>query len=139
MIWRAIGMGAALVVVGGKQLTPGGAAPSDRVQRIAQAIARAEGYGVVAAIPTVRNNPGNIRDNSLPGSPIATYPSAAAGWAALYAQVSKMLAGSSLYPRGWTLEQVAQRYTGEAAYMNWARNVARFLNVPTSIVFSEIP
>lgn len=112
---------------------------SDRVKRIAQAISVAEGYGIPGAIPTVRNNPGNIRDNSLPGAPVGTYQTAEDGWNALYRQVARMLAGSSLYPKHWTLEEVAKRYTGEAAYMNWARNVARILGVSTKIVFSEIP
>lgn len=134
--WKPIALGAALVAVAGRDYSTG--APG-RVQRIAQAIAKAEGFGVAGAIPTLRNNPGNIRDTSIPGRPIATYPSLAAGWDALYRQVARMLAGSSLYPRGWTLAQVAQRYTGETRYMDWATNVARFLNVPTSIVFSEIP
>lgn len=135
--WKAIGLGVALVVVAGRDSVTTGA--PDRVRRIAQAIARAEGYGVSGAIPTVRNNPGNIRDTTLPGQPIATYPTVTAGWEALYQQVRRMLAGSSLYPKGWTLAQVAQRYTGEIRYMDWANNVARFLGVSASIVFSDIP
>lgn len=107
-----------------------------RVMRMAQAIARAEGYGVPNAIPTLRNNPGNIRSTSPPYE-IRTYATPDEGWAALYRQVARMLAGSSLYPATWTIEQVAQRYTGEAAYMNWARNVARFLGVSTTTVFSQ--
>jgi hypothetical protein len=128
-----------LVAIGGKQLTPERVITNSRVKRIAEAIARAEGFGVKGAIPTLRNNPGNIRDNSKPGSPVGTYVSIKAGWEALYNQVSRMLAGNSLYPRGWTLAQVAKRYTGESRYMDWANNVARFLGVSTSIVFSEIP
>lgn len=112
---------------------------SERVKRISEAIARAEGFGVPGAIPTVRNNPGNIRDFKQTGAPVGTYSSPAEGWNALYRQVERMLAGSSLYPKNWTLAQVAQRYTGEAAYMNWANNVSRFLGVPVDIVFSEIP
>jgi hypothetical protein len=128
-----------LVAIGGKNITPGVNLSNDRIRRIAQAIARAEGYGIRNAIPTLRNNPGNIRDNTKPGSPIATYPTIAAGWEALYNQVSRMLSGSTLYPRGWTLAQVAQRYTGEVRYMDWANNVARFLGVSPYIIFSEIP
>lgn len=107
-----------------------------RVVRMAQAIARAEGYGVPGAIPTVRNNPGNIRSTTPPYE-IRTYATPDEGWAALYRQVARMLAGSSLYPPDWTIEQVAQRYTGEAQYMNWARNVASFLGVSTKTVFSK--
>ena len=110
-----------------------------RIKRIAEAIAQAEGFGPPHNLTTRNNNPGAIRDNSLPGAPIKIYPSLAEGWNALYRQVSGMLKGSALYPVTWTLEQVAARYTGEVAYMNWARNVARVLGVPTNIVFSEIP
>lgn len=110
--------------------------PGDRVKRIAQAIATAEGYGVPGAIPTVRNNPGNIRSKE---GPIATYPSPEAGWEALYNQVRRMLDGSSpYYPTHYTLAQVARVYTGESAYMNWARNVGRILGVGTDVIFSEI-
>ena len=137
--WQVLALGAALVAIGGNMTNEETTAPGgDRVKRIAEAIAVAEGFGRVGAIPTVRNNPGNIRDNSLPGAPIGTYASLAAGWAALYRQVGGMLGGSGLYPRGWSLEQVAQRYTGEARYMDWAVNVARVLGVSTKIIFSEI-
>lgn len=107
------------------------------IKRIAEAIAKAEGFGVPGAIPTIRHNPGNIRSLVAP-YPIATYSSDAAGWAALYKQVTRMVAGSALYPKGWTIEQVAQRYTGEARYMDWANNVARELGVSTKTVFSEL-
>jgi hypothetical protein len=48
------------------------------------------------------------------------------------------LNGSPLYPPDWTIEQVAARYTGESAYMNWARIVAGELGVPTTYIFSEL-
>lgn len=106
-----------------------------RLRRIAEAVAKAEGYGVPGAIPTTRNNPGNIRSAA---GPIATYGTPEAGWQALYNQLSGMLDGSALYPPDWTIEQVAQRYTGEAAYMNWARIVAGELGVTTKYIFSEL-
>jgi hypothetical protein len=108
----------------------------DRVHRVALAISVAEGYGVPNAIPTVRNNPGNIRSAS---GPIAYYPTIEAGWEALYKQVRGMLDGTSrYYPAHFNLEQVAKVYTGEAAYMNWARIVADKLGVATTITFSRI-
>lgn len=106
-----------------------------RLQRVAEAVAKAEGYGVPGAIPTVRNNPGNIRSSA---GPIATYATPEDGWNALYRQLSGMLDGSALYPPDWTIEQVAARYTGESAYMNWARIVAGELGVPTTYIFSEL-
>jgi hypothetical protein len=111
---------------------------TDRVRRIAEAIAVAEGYGKPGQIPTVRNNPGNIRSSVAP-YPVATYGSPEEGWNALYRQVTGMINGTSpYYPIDATLTEVAKTYTGEAAYMNWANNVARILNVPLDIVFSEI-
>lgn len=121
---------------------------TDRVRRIAEAIAVAEGFAFPGApqtnpanIPNSRNNPGNLTDSSKPvGSPqwIRTFATKEDGWAALYKQVEGMLKGSSLYPKTWTIEQVAQRYTGEAAYRNWSTIVARRLGVSPSTVFSEI-
>jgi hypothetical protein len=129
--WHVLTIGAVILAL--YKSTSAGAGFT--VKRIAQAIAVAEGYGVAGAIPTVRNNPGNIRSAA---GPIATYDSAAAGWDALYTQVARMLAGSSLYPPTWNIEQVAARYTGEAAYMNWARIVAGELGVSTLTTFSEL-
>ena len=101
--------------------------PSRKIRRIAEAIARAEGYGVPGAIPTVRNNPGNIKDSS---GAIKTYPTVGDGWDALYRQVTLMLTGESRwYKPEMTIAEVARIYTGEASYMDWARNVASILGV----------
>jgi len=105
------------------------------VRRIAQAIATAEGFGPAGNLATRLNNPGAIRSAA---GPIAYYPTVTAGWEALYRQVSGMLAGSPLYPSTWNIEQVAERYTGEALYMNWARIVAGELGVSTKATFSEL-
>jgi hypothetical protein len=119
---------------------------TDRVKRVAEAIAVAEGFAFPGApqtdpnnIPNSRNNPGNIRDMSLPPHyPVKTFPTKEAGWDALYKQVAGMLAGSSLYPRTWTIKQVAARYTGEAAYLNWSTIVSKRLDVSPDSIFSEL-
>jgi len=139
---------AAVYIAFSRSSGPGGGVTSDRVRRIAEAIAVAEGFAFPGApatspgnIPNSRNNPGNLTDASKPiGSPnwIRTFPTKEAGWAALYAQVEKMLKGSTLYPAHWTIEQVAQRYTGEAAYRNWSNIVSRRLGVSPHSVFSEL-
>lgn len=108
----------------------------DRVKRMAEAIARAEGYGVQGAIPTLRNNPGNLK-MSGDGS-ITSYLTPADGWEALYKQIRLMLTGASrVYKPTMTLSEVARLYTGEAAYMNWARNVASYLGVSVDTPFGE--
>lgn len=125
-----------LLITGGIALVAYLMSPTRKIRRIAEAIARAEGYGVPGAIPTVRNNPGNIKDSS---GVIITYPTPADGWAALYRQVTLMLTGESRYYRpDMTIEEVARIYTGEAAYMNWARNVASALGVPTTATLREV-
>lgn len=121
--WHWITIGAVLLATS-KTLGP---VTTEQVKRIAFAISKAEGYGVPGAIPTVRNNPGNIRSLKPPYD-IATYPSVEAGWAALYRQITLMLAGTSaMYKPTMTLAEVARVYTGEARYMDWARNVAYYL------------
>jgi hypothetical protein len=100
---------------------------SSKIRRIAQAIARAEGYGVPGAIPTTRNNPGNIKG---PDGVIRTYSTPEEGWQALYRQVLLMLTGESRFYRPeMSIAEIARIYTGEAAYMNWARNVSAALGV----------
>jgi hypothetical protein len=132
-MWPYFIIGAAILMT--LAATPLGIS-DERIRRIAYAISKAEGYGVAGAIPTVRNNPGNIKNKA---GVIATYPTPAAGWEALYKQVRLMLTGKSAYYKPtMTLEAIAKIYTGEAAYMNWARNVARVLNVQTTTTLAEI-
>jgi hypothetical protein len=119
---------------------------SDRVRRISEAIAIAEGFAFPGApqtnpanIPNSRNNPGNIRDMKLPPNyPVATYATKEDGWNALYRQVEGMLKGSALYPKTNTIEQTAKTYTGEALYKNWSTIVASRLGVSPLSIFSEL-
>lgn len=108
------------------------------VQRFAEAIAKAEGYGVPGAIPTVRNNPGNLKMPADKGQ-ISTFATAEAGWEALRKQIRLIAAGDSrFYNTSMTLLEMAQIWTGEAAFRNWSRNVARVLQVPESATIGDI-
>jgi hypothetical protein len=110
--------------------------PTRKIKRIAEAIAKAEGYGVPGAIPTVRNNPGNLKG---PDGEIRWFSSPEEGWNALYRQVTMMFTGESRYYRpDMTISEIARIYTGEAAYMNWANNVARFLGVTPQTRLIEV-
>ena len=129
----------ASVVYGKEYMPPMTGLSDDRVKRIAEAIATAEGwYGVGAAndVQRARNNPGNLM--WFQAGIISSFPSEAEGWAALYSQINKMLAGLGGYSSDMTLEQVAQLYEGTGLYMNWAVNVARVLGVPTSTRLGDV-
>jgi hypothetical protein len=80
--------------------------PSDQVVLVAQAIAKAEGYGIPGAIPTTHNNPGDITDSS--GAKI-TYPDPATGWNALYNKIQfDLVTGlSHVYSPNMTWQEVA--------------------------------
>lgn len=118
---------------------------SRAVVNIAQAIARAEGYGVAGAIPTNRFNPGDLKDPST--GVIRTFDSEQAGWDALYHQVNLMVTGTSrIYNPSMTWAEVASHYdgetsidasTGEPLFMQWARNVAGALGVDVNSTIQD--
>ena len=87
----------------------------------ANAIAFAEGFGVAGAIPTVRNNPGDLK---LPSSfpEITTFASPALGWEALYRQLDYIRVGGSLYQPTMTIGQVARVWTA-TEQTAWTNNV----------------
>ena len=77
---------------------------------LAYLIAKREGFGIPNAIPTIRNNPGDLRhapgEMHAPGAPngIGSFDSVAAGWAALEMQLR-------LYAqRGLTVGQMVALY-----------------------------
>ena len=91
---------------------------------LAEAIAAAEGFGVAGAIPTVRNNPGDLK---LDGQTITTFPTAAAGWDALYHQLDLIRdGGSRFYTPSTTLGAFASRWTA-TEQSAWLGNVVRGL------------
>lgn len=93
---------------------------------LARAIAHAEGYGIPGAIPTVRNNPGNLKLPSSDGA-ITTFPTAAEGWAALERQLRLILSGQSrFYNVGMSIADMASVWTATEQTF-WARNVADWL------------
>lgn len=88
----------------------------------ANAIAFAEGYGVPGAIPTVRNNPGDLK---LPadGGQITSFATPADGWEALYRQLDLIRTdGSRYYASTMTIGQVARIWTA-TEQTAWTNNV----------------
>lgn len=112
---------------------PGASSSSDPyVNALANAIATAEGFFVSGTIPQVQNNPGDIET----GGVINTYPTAADGWNALYAQVQVMLyGGSAYYNPSMTIAEVGQIYANGDS--NWANNVAASLGVTTDTTLQQ--
>lgn len=104
-----------------------------KVQAIGQAISVAEGYGVPGAIPTLRNNPGDL----VSGGVIATFPDPQTGWNRLYNQINIMLAGQSQY---YTVDmswyQIGAIWARDSSGA-WARNVATVLGVDPSSTLSD--
>jgi len=114
---------------------------SDQVQRMARAIAYAEGYGIPGAIPTVANNPGDLVipgwEPTLGSAGIAVFDSADYGWSRLYRQLQLIIRGdSNYYNLDMTLAAMGRTYAG--GDLNWARNVASYLGVSTSTTLGQV-
>jgi hypothetical protein len=99
----------------------------EKVQCLAEAIARAEGFYVAGSLPQRQNNPGALKPG---GVFIALYPDADSGWTALYNQVDLMLTGrSAYYNSSMTFSQIAQIYTGGDNAETWAFIVSNTLGL----------
>ena len=120
---------------------PGPSNYTEQVQNFARAIAYAEGFGIPGAIPTVAKNPGDL---VIPGwSPtmgsagIAVFDSEEYGWSRLYRQIDLIIRGNSnYYDLDMTLAAMGRTYAG--GDLNWARNVASYLNVSTSTTLGQV-
>jgi hypothetical protein len=76
--------------------------------KLAQLIAKEEGFGLPGDIPTTHNNPGDLEhapgETHNDGTPVGEFPTPAAGWAALENQLQ-------LYAsRGLTLAEMVDDY-----------------------------
>lgn len=114
-----------------------------RVNRIAQAIAFAEGFYVSGSRAERNNNPGNL--TYAFGFPTSGYDgmfpifaTLEGGWAALHTQIQMMLDGTSaLYSPDMTILEVARIYTTTEQEF-WANNVASNLGVTISTPISAV-
>lgn len=107
-----------------------------KIQKLAMAVAKAEGYGVEGALPTRINNPGDLELGDVgcgveQGKTI--YPNAKAGWDALERQCALILTDKSpYYQTQMTIMQFAMKYTGNDEAAAWAKTVADFLGLLTT-------
>lgn len=105
----------------------------DGIQRMATAIAHAEGYGVPNALPTRANNPGDLKlgdrgKGLLNGKTV--FGSSSEGWAHLRAQIRLMwLDRSDYYGPDDNFRQISETWTGGDHSENWLAIVAADLGV----------
>ena len=130
-----------------KEGNPMAIVPSGAVQKIAKAIAIAEGFYKQGSLPQRANNPGDLERGDIGYGIIdgkTVYPSASQGWSALYAQVQAMLDNSSkIYGPTWTIQDVANEYVSGQQNPTtdstaWAQNVADTLGVDTETQIGTI-
>ena len=117
------------------------------ILKLARAIAKEEGFYVPNSVPFRAHNPGDLTDEGdvgfgtiqtlgPHGAKITIYPDDAAGWAALYKKVRRMLSGAShTYTLDLTVMEVALKWAGDPA---WARNVAAELGVDTRTTLAQL-
>jgi hypothetical protein len=115
---------------------------SPGIVAFAKAIARAEGFGVPNAIPTLANNPGDL---VLPGwtgeklgSGISKFSTINDGWDRLYRQLQLIVNGASVnYTLSDTIQSMAGKYT-RTDPTTWALIVSSELGVSASTPLSEV-
>lgn len=134
MIWLLlilVGVGAVLLVSRSVR-----SIEESAITRLAEAIARAEGYYVAGSLPRRMNNPGSLTD--ITGK-LRQYETPEQGWEALRDQVRRMLSGTSLiYRPSMDIRRIADIYTGGDNPESWARTVAQHLGISTSTRLSEL-
>lgn len=102
------------------------------ITAMAKAISYAEGYGIQNAIPTMANNPGDLKipnwAGGTLGSGISVFGSDAEGWSRLYHQLNLIFNGQSkVYNEGMSISEMAKKWTATDPSA-WANNVSVNLN-----------
>lgn len=116
---------------------------SATVQKIAQAIAVAEGFYVSGSRPQRNNNPGDMTLDLIGTStgkdgPFVVYANVQDGWNNLYKQVQEWLDGTSKNAdASFTISDIAGFYT-TTDQTAWATNVANQLGVSIDTPIGEV-
>lgn len=104
---------------------------TDRLHKLADAIANAEGFHQKGTIPARKHNPGDLKHNGQ----YRVFKTDADGWAALHAQLVRVIIGQSkVYCLRMTLQQVGAIYAGTPL---WAKNVSKRLGVPGTTTLGQ--
>ena len=120
-------------------------AAQDRVQVLAQAVAKAEGFYKKGTLPNRYHNCGDlkaVRGYAYPGQASVgkgghvRFRSDQDGWSALRHQIEKIMAGDSRYTVNMTLTDMGRIYAGN--HRVWTKNVAHNLGVPQETSLWEI-
>jgi hypothetical protein len=119
--------------------------PLTKVERLAHAIAKAEGFYVKGSIPNRYHNVGDIKavkgfkyegQIRIGKGRHVIFATDEDGWRALYRQLTLIAQGySKHYSMDMTLQQLAKKYAG-----NWrvfAKNLSHSLGVPQSTTLKE--
>jgi len=124
---------------------PGGlnSSADDRTQKLAQAIAGAEGFYVQGSRPQRNHNPGDMTQDLIgkavgTDGPFVVYANDADGWANLYAQINMWYSGASNNADGTsTISDLSSFYT-TTQKSSWAVNVANGLGVSVDTPINQI-
>jgi hypothetical protein len=115
----------------------------EKVQRFAQAIAKAEGFGKPGAVPTLSHNPGDLgpgdtgyQGRFTAGSVVSQLPDDETGWQKLRDKLRRIFSGkSTTYSPNMTITEMAQKYAGD--WQNWSNNVSADLGVSPDTRISD--
>jgi hypothetical protein len=113
------------------------------LESLAKAIAKAEGFGIPGAEPTLAHNPGDLVLPNWPGpriggAGIAVFDTDDEGWMHLNFELDLIRLGHShVYNLDMTIDQMAHKWT-ETEQEAWASNVAAALGVSTSTTLREV-
>ena len=114
-----------------------------KVEKMATAVARTEGFYVKNSLPNRLCNPGDIKStlkNAYPGQVglyhgYAVFKSDYYGWSALIGQIRRIIDGTSrMYTQDMTFAQIAKVY---AASPQWLKTLCKILQVTPDMTLNE--
>lgn len=113
-----------LCVAASAQVLVAPAYSSSRVDQLANAVARAEGFYVKGSKPARMHNPGDLKTDGN----YRHFRTDKAGFEALTGQIVRVIEGrSKAYTLNMSIRQMARKY---ASSPTWPKNVAKILGVP---------